>query len=56
MEISPVRESSLRTVMARRMIVGLAYSSLLLTLAGAAGADSPADRESKTVHTLFDTE
>ncbi len=51
-----MRRSTLSTAMARWMIVALVCPSLLLTLAGPACAESPADREAKRLQALFDTE
>ncbi len=51
-----MRRSTLSTGMARWRIVALVCPSLLLTLAGPACAESPADREAKRLQALFDTE
>ncbi len=51
-----MRRSTLRTAMARPMIVALIFVSLLLALARPACAETPAVREAKQLHELFDAE
>ncbi len=51
-----MRRSALWAAIARQRIVGLIYVSLLMTLAGRASAESPADREAKKLHGLLDAE
>ncbi len=51
-----MRRSTLRTAMARPMIVALIFVSLLLALARPACAETPAERQAKKLHELFDAE